>query len=196
MKTKFNYCSYTIKDNIKEVADSVPPSLFLQGPKWYVEANNWLQCVAQEYSLPLEIICAICSSLSPTCSWAMNKKFLINYLQGQNKHTERQIEKCDNLLLLSAKFTKDELEHIIGGRKTIHFFNCLLNPETSEHCCLDRHALMISGMELQSLKDNQYDFLLECWLSVAEEYKLKPITLQSVTWQYWRSCKFSHESYG
>jgi hypothetical protein len=151
--------------------------------------------------IPITPVIGTFAALSPQCSVKFNKIFAEAYYAGFEKHTKVNIDKCNRInawygyLNMSEEVQIQQIMSFLKGRKTCAFFHNILNPDTSELITIDRWMLKIAGLECPSITDKQYDFLSECYYSVANEHNILPLRLQSILWIYYRESQGKHLFY-
>lgn len=187
------YSRTVIKNNIKKTYNV---SLDSEFNNWYREANDFGYDVAKLFDIPISKVLGVTSVLSPLKEWSNNKKLAVEFIASgdcghmkNNKKKARDIMALDNDSALEFNILK-----IINGQKTTAFFLNMMYPNRSDYVTIDRHAIAIAigrnATEFeQSLTKNQYKFLRDCYILVAETLGLAPLHLQSITWQTWKRIK-------
>ena len=178
------YSRTVISNNIKK---TYGVSLDTEFNNWYQEANDFGKDVAKLFDIPLSKVLGIVSVLSPLREWELNKKQAIEFISSgdcghmkNNKQKARDIMSLDNDSALEFNILK-----IINGRKTTAFYLNMMYPNRKDYVTIDRHAIAIAiGRNAteseQSLTKNQYTFLKDCYIMVADTLGLAPLHLQSI----------------
>ena len=187
------YSRTMINNNIKKTYKF---SLGSEFNNWYQEAHDFGIDVSKVFDIPLSKVLGIVSVLSPLKEWNNNKKLAIQFIASgdcghmkNNKQKAKEIMSLDNDSALEFNILK-----IINGQKTTAFYLNMMYPNRKDYVTIDRHAIAIAigrnATEFeQSLTKNQYTFLKDCYIMVAETLGLAPLHLQSITWQTWKRIK-------
>jgi hypothetical protein len=165
-----------------------------EGNTWYQQANEWCQQKAKKYNVKIETVVGIVAALSPACGVEQNLIDANNILKsnnpsevivtsyGQNKAKAIKIKEGQNPL------------DVLGGRKVKAFYDNMLNPESSNLCCVDRHALCIAlGRPLTESERNEWnqerkhEIVENSFITVATAIGIKPHQLQAATWISYRN---------
>ena len=156
------------------------------GLNWYREGNEWCKRVAEGHNLSLVTVCAIVSALSPGTNWEQNKRDALAIIKGKKGYRPttygRNVAKARTIL-------KDGVPRfsIKTGPKTYNFFHALVNPETTEHVVIDRHAYVIAtGKPYIGVRGKQYDLIAKRYKRAAKKLGILPTELQAVLWVDYR----------
>jgi hypothetical protein len=133
------------------------------GMHWYYSANEFCKKVSEQYSLPIETVCAVVSSLSPGTNWEQNKKDSVNLIESfyGNDRKFKFTTYGQNVLkaykILEQKAKPETFFNLKTGAKTFNFFFNLWQPENPEFVTIDRHASTIAtGESYTGLTQKQY----------------------------------------
>ena len=165
------------------------------GMKWYDEANELAQEVAEKTGHSLMNVAGVIAALSPQTSWELNKVYLVRFMRdGLKAKANTGANKVKALKCLNAS-TVEEIKVILNGNKTTNFFLNILFPDVDGIATIDRHAVAIciqrpKGAKAISegvvLTDKQYLFFESCYVSAAKELGIKALELQAITWVSYR----------
>jgi len=152
-----------------------------KGSLWYPEGAFFASELALKYNkTPLQV-CGIISALSPLKRWDENKKLAEEFLKGKRYgHFPTQIEKC-KLLLKEKNYLKAKV--ILGGLKTINFFDALLHPENPYSLVVDRHIIKVAtGENIDRFGNKLYKQVKQAYLNVSKDLNILPNCTQATTW--------------
>ena len=187
------YSRTVLQNNIKKTYNV---SLAGEHNNWYQEAQTWAYDVAKLFDIPLSKVLGVVSVLSPLKEWSNNKKLAIQFIaSGDCGHMKRNKQKARDIMALDDDSALEfNILKIINGQKTTAFFLNMMYPNRTDYVTIDRHAIAIAiGRNAnefeQALTKNQYKFLRDCYILVAETLGLAPLHLQSITWQTWKRIK-------
>lgn len=169
---------------------------------WYQEANSFCQQLSDKYDIPKDKVIGIVSALSPMRRWDINKRDAEYYistdktlrwndkLKGYKKlHTTNQVNKC-----IRIRNTDDDILTVLGGPKTKSFYMNIKYPAGVDNVTIDRHAIAVAlgripTDEEHNMTDKAYRFFVDVYKWTAEGLGMKPLLLQSITWEVWRKIK-------
>lgn len=159
---------------------------------WYNEAHDYAQYLSRRTGKSVAQCCGVIAALSPLKTWEQNKIIAYSMLtSNRGQHTKVFIIKASQIMKSNSI---EEICDILNGRKITAFFLNILRPQDSSVLTIDRHAIAISlGRDArdneQRLTESQYNFFVECYTIAAAKADIKPILMQSITWEAWRRLK-------
>ncbi len=160
---------------------------------WYQEAHEYAQQLSRQTSTDVARCCGIIAALSPLKTWEQNKIIAYSFLSsGRGQHTRVMKTKAREILKRGENI--ETICEILNGNKITAFFMNILRPQDSSILTIDRHAIAISlGRDAkqneQEITAGQYNFFVECYTIAAAKVDIKPIMMQSITWEAWRRLK-------
>lgn len=162
---------------------------------WYQQANDYAMSLSEKYGVDFLKVCGILAALSPLKSWDLNKKIAVEFLEGNyNIHTKSNVNKAKEIRSLKISDAL-QISEVLRGNKVTSFFLNIYEPSLQETVTIDRHALCIGvgevlkESELRGLTETQYKFFVNCYKIAATKRNVKPLMMQSVTWEQWRKQK-------
>lgn len=192
---KFKYDSELVQDNIKEIWETLSLCSYLEGKNWYWEAHNICQDIADEFNIPIDVVCGVMAAMSPQKSWNENIKLCKRYCENSKDfkgHVRGVISKAHIISMYSTSYKdrKAFIERMLKGDKIVNFFNNILNPYDRSWVTIDRHHIQIcTGLKIETVTYKQYDFLKEETIKFAKTVNLIPCELQSILWIHFRKTK-------
>lgn len=177
-----------ILDNIKEVVEQATSFHFIEAKEWYPKAHDECKNYSQNYDIDFQVVAGICSSLSPLKGWHQNLILTKDFLKGKRwGHFTKQIKKAEKLLTLdnikSLDTQIETIKFVLGGNKTINFFQHIYNPMDNTAMVIDTHMLNICyGGMIKSVTNKQYDFLKNILIEQAKLCNLASSEYQSLLW--------------
>ena len=182
-----------VKNNIIRVYDKADSY-----SDWYKEANAFCRQLSISYAVPLNSVVGVVSALSPLKTWEKNKEIAIYYLEkGTVKKNNKYInfpKQCEKLPKIMYTNREQKILDILRGEKTKSFYLNIRYPERMVNVTVDRHAIAVAlgrvaTDEEQALSKNHYKFFEDCYKWTAELLGIRPLLLQSITWETWRNLK-------
>jgi hypothetical protein len=187
------YSRTVLQNNIKK---TYSVSLDNEHNNWYQEARDFGSDVAKLFDIPISKVLGVTSVLSPLKEWGNNKKLAVEFIaSGDCGHMKNNKKKARDIMALDDDSALEfNILKIINGQKTTAFYLNMMYPNRTDYVTIDRHAVAIAigrnATEFeQSLTKNQYKFLKDCYIMLAETLGLAPLHLQSITWQTWKRIK-------
>jgi hypothetical protein len=172
-------------DRILECFDRADDATVAYGLGWYRRAHDICQDLAELYCVPFETVVAVMAVLSPSCGWARNVALTESMLAtGDCSHPHGANTKKARRILAG-----ESLDDVVAcGRKVRNFYRCILDPDRSGACTVDRHAVVLAtGLAFVAL-DGYLD-RIGVYLMVAAAYRtagrilgLSGAAVQAVTW--------------
>lgn len=160
---------------------------------WYVNANNYCRYLSDKHQLPLDKVIGIVSALSPRKEWGLNKRIAEQLITSNNcGQIKVFVDKARNIR--DNGNTETEILSILNGQKIKSFYMNIKYPNKGDNVTIDRHAIAVaigrtaSDTE-QALTDKHYKFFKDCYIWTAEQLGIKPLLLQSITWEAWKRIK-------
>lgn len=159
-----------------------------EGLTWYNEAHNFAESVALKYGLPLPVVCAVISALSPANNWEGNKLDTIGLIKNKRFKCStygQNVTKAKRILL--GELLPDNAFSLKTGAKTFNFYHNILNPLGSEHVTVDRHSYTVAtGKPYVSLKGTKYQEIANHYHAHARRLGILASQLQAVLWVDYR----------
>ena len=174
-------------DNIVRIfgdaVTNMPDDSFLSAFEWYYSVNDLCHSVTPDNP---RTFAGIIAALSPRLSWEKNIEYAHLVINGANKVP------CLTTNANKAIAIRDgaDPDDVLGGQKVTSFFDNIVNPLHSDSVTVDTHAAAIA------FGDPRYAFKFGARLyrEVAEMYReasaimgYRPLEIQSISWEYWRS---------
>lgn len=174
------------------------------GKRWYTEANQFCQELANQYGLTVYKVAGIVSAFSPQCEWGTNKKIATEFIRNRGRAF---IANRDRTIKAKKIYKAEHPDHVYehlsmtknGSKKTKAFYRNIVLPEFCDTTVVDRHMIAASIQrpdKTQALDEKQtritpkqYDFLSDCMVTAARKVKLIPSQLQSIVWVVYRRCR-------
>lgn len=150
---------------------------------WYREAHVFLKGLSKEYGVSLDIVCQVCSALSPAVSWEVNKRDTETILREGSKGVVSTYgaNKKKSLDILAGRVKMEK-----KSKKTYNFYMNLLYPNANRYVTIDRHAIKaMHGQDKAggtSITVKQYRIASAVYNEVAEELDIKASELQARVW--------------
>lgn len=160
---------------------------------WYQSARVYAHSITT-HNLSVSHTAGIISGLSPQKLWEQNKQLAKEFIafdkcghMGECVKKARAIKNVPELYSDSADI---EIWNILNGNKTQRFYWCIKYPLSRKYVVVDRHSLSVALGRVatdkeMSMTDNHYQFFEDCYKRTADELKIIPSYLQSVTWEAW-----------
>ncbi len=186
MKTVYN--EKFILDNITEVVEQATSSHLIEAKQWYPKAHEECRKYSDVYNVDFQVVAGICSSLSPLKGWHQNLVLTKDFLKGKKwGHFTKQIKKAEKILELdgikSLETQIETIKFVLGGDKTINFFQHIYNPMDNTAMVIDTHMLNVCyGGLITGLTTKQYDFLKQLLINEAKKFNLASSEYQSLLW--------------
>ena len=160
---------------------------------WYFIANHFCQNLSNKHSLELDKVIGIVSALSPRKEWGLNKRLAEQLiLTGDCGQIKLFVNKAKDIKDKGS--SENEILSILNGQKIKSFFMNIKYPDSIDNVTIDRHAIAVAigrtaNETEQSLTDKNYKFFKDCYVWTAEQLGIKPLLLQSTTWEAWKRLK-------
>ena len=152
---------------------------------WYFRVNEYCVTLSDTYSVPLIKVAGIMSALSPNNTFASNVKSLEAFLRtkGNCKVSTYNSQKIKALTIYNSPdtITIEEVKAILGGLKTMAFFDNMLRPETSQDVTIDLWMIRHFGIK-GSLTPKRYKDASNKIKDLAKSLNLLPHQVQAKLW--------------
>ena len=166
---------------------------------WYKEAHQFSKYLSDKYKTPLNSVIGIISALSPRLNWDKNKE-IAEFFLATNKvirDNGKQIHMtvpCNKAKLIRLNDDEQYVLDTLSGDKTKSFYLNIKYPDREVNVTVDRHAIAIAlgriaTQKEHSLTNKSYKFFEDCYKWTAEQLGIRPLLLQSITWETWRNIK-------
>ncbi len=145
--------------------------------KWYQEAGTIAEAIPEPKFRTIGALAA----LSPRNKWERNLKDTVAvYLEGR-KAKVATFGACRlKAVQCFSAYSHAEVETILGGRKTISFFNCILNPQC-RMVVVDVWIWRACGFE-EPGTNNEYTVIEQTVLDIADQVGIFPCQVQAILW--------------
>lgn len=198
-----------VKDNLDHWYNLATIEEIRKGNNWYFNAFVEAEFMAMLFGIPIEKVVGVIAALSPNNKWERNlqdaHKMCMHYNSGSDNFDKIKVCTYDSnknkaIEILNISDNGDENDHfmpeikkILNGRKTISFFDNIVNHEFGRKCSkrvtIDRWHLRICFDQMRevNLTDKVYDELEKITLKKAEEKGLKGFQFQAIIWEVIRN---------
>ena len=184
--------------NITHCYFDATPEQIAGGMAWYGNAYDAAYDIGVKYDVPVYIVVAVVSALSPNNKWVRN---LVNadaligaFIRGDGidsvKVSTYHKMKQKAWDILATKPDYDGAKRMLKGQKITSFF-CDIMGEFN--VTIDGHARNIAYNERIGLTDDrtnigvrEYRGLQNAYKDAAQQLDMMPYQLQAVTWRVWR----------
>ena len=165
---------------------------------WYSDAYDAAYDIAMTHDVPVYIVVAVVSALSPNNKWARNVKnadaLIGAFIRGDGidsvKVSTYHKMKQKAWDILATKPDYHGAKFMLKGQKITSFF-CDIMGEFN--VTIDGHARNIAYNERISLTDDrsnigvrEYRGLQDAYKDAAQQIDIMPYQLQAITWRVWR----------
>lgn len=181
---------------ILEYYNSASMDIVASGLAWYHDANTRAESLASDYNVPLHIVAATISILSPGISWERN--ILEANMSLDAWHNGKpwpalstygsQVAKL-RALLEDMPNRMDVLDYIGTPRalKTRAFYHNILEPDAKEYVTVDRWMLRAAGYTGDRITKSKYVDITNEVKRIAKADGIVPCQVQAIVWQNIRS---------
>lgn len=160
-----------------------------QGDRWYWAAHAFCVDLADRYGLTVDAACALVAVLSPRTSWDQNMVLADQFARTGDAPTLGD-HKAKARRILAGEQPAD----VLRGHKVCAFWQCLVDPDTADAVCVDRHAFDVAHgrrTDDQARKALErvgaYERVAACYRRAAARVGVSPAVMQATTWLVWRS---------
>ena len=184
--------------NITHCYLDATPEQIAGGMAWYSNAYDSAYDIAMRYNVPVYIVVAVVSALSPNNKWIRNVKnadaLVGAFIRGDGidsvKVSTYHKMKQKAWDILATKPNYDGAKTMLKGQKITSFF-CDIMGEFN--VTIDGHARNIAYNERIGLTDDrtnigvrEYRGLQDAYKDAAQQIDIMPYQLQAITWRVWR----------
>jgi hypothetical protein len=174
-----------VRDNVRRILTAYSEATsqdMAEGAVWYPAARELAFELAGEYVMGAGVIAA----LSPQVQWDRNislaRDAFADHFHGQVGDAIRKAR-----LIMGG----DDPDRVLPrGKKTWHFYHTILDPYTTEHVTIDRHAYCIAT----GIKSPPQHIGAPLYRSLTADYQYaaryigRPVSeVQAVTWVHYRN---------
>lgn len=131
----------------------------VQGERWYYQANQIAEAIAQKHGVPVQQAAAVIAALSPNNKWERNCKDAENiiaaFVAGGIKQAA-DVKVCTygankaKALRILDTLDDNEYDAILNGRKVVAFYHCIMLED--HYVVIDGHAYSIWVGERLTMK--------------------------------------------
>ena len=176
------------------------PQEYVEGGRWYSDANRIAVTIAGRYDQPLEVVVGVIAALSPRNRWERNLQDAENLIAA---YAAAGAEGCATVkvctfggnkakairILEAGCITDADVIKILSGPKLTEFYSCIVGISD---VCIDGHAYAIWFGERVTLA-NVPSIGVKLRREIKRDYKqaaeileVSPAECQAVTWCAWR----------
>lgn len=185
--TNFNFGSNDYRGNIRVVYNRATDADMVAGRAWYTLAYRTAQNIVGKDG-DHKVGAGIIAAFSPQMAWKKNielaaKCLRTNRFTGHYGANNRKARKIANGI--------DPLK-VLGGDKTLAFYECIATAGQTDAVCIDRHAASVclgrnvTDQERHNIRRKHYAAYANAYKDVAREVGLLASEVQAITWVTWR----------
>lgn len=160
------------------------------GLSWYAGAHAWCADVAASHRISVDLVAGVTAALSPRCEWNLNKRRAVELIETGDTYG-LQLGRGKAKRIMAGESPAD----VLGGPKTLAFYDCLSRPFTSDAVAIDRHAIDAAVGAVTSDKDRKlilgrkggYERIADLYIAASRQLGLRPHVVQAVVWVVWRN---------
>ncbi len=172
--------------NIINVFRSATPEQEEHGRAWYRSAHEVASMLADG---DVRTGAGLLAALSPQTAWWLNVELACEAFETGTPrgHIGDALSKAAKILA-----GVDPASVLPMGRKTGHFYRCILDPSDPVAVCIDRHAHDVAvGQRFGDARRGlsaygRYSLIAHCYWEAAQRLGETPSTVQAVCWVVWR----------
>jgi len=155
-----------------------------EGMQWYANARAKAVRLSEALDIELSIVCGVIAALSPRNKWNRNIEDTISILRKGDKATVATFgaNKRKALKILESDGSREAIETILNGRKTVSFFTNILFPFKNDRVTIDVWAIRAAGVDKKSVTKKQYSIIEGCYRKIAHEKGILAHQLQAIIW--------------
>ena len=176
--------------NIARVARRATQAHWLNGARWYKEANIFCATLAVHERLPLESVAGCLAALSPQCAWSENLLGTISMVRTRRVSKSASIYPLNVCKAFSIVHEQVRPETLLGGNKVKAFYANILNPRYSKAVTVDTHAAraafgkhVLTQLEVSFVfREKGNRIIQQAYKNVARRYRVLPMKLQATVW--------------
>ena len=170
-----------IENRLQELFEKASITQYMHGLDWYSLVYTKAERLAEKYELPLFKVIGVLAALSPNNKWERNLKDADLFLATPSLETKVCTFKNQRIKALAILQAEDsgQVERILHGRKTISFFQNIMNHDTSKLVTVDLWMFRIA--ELPHKKQN-YEVISKAVSNVSKKNDVLPHQLQAIVW--------------
>ncbi len=168
-----------VKAKIVDRVDRLRPQEWLDGDRWYPNANVHCRQVGRTFGIdPVQVAYAL-AVLSPMNSWTQNKLDLESVITtGEAGTFDASVDKAIDILENGNRG-----EDVAGGRKVRSFARNIAYPYNSDDVTLDTHMLALLDLDTKYIaRKGIYDAVSEAFRQVAQVHGVRVNSLQASLW--------------
>ena len=164
-------------DKLLSLLTKATPSQIQAGTRWYSEAAT----IADAIDEPRFRTIGALAALSPRNKWERNIKDTVAvYLDGRSARVATFGACREKAVQCFQADSPAEVESILGGRKTISFFNNILNQQ-SRIVCVDVWMWRACGF-LEPGSNLDYTIIEQAVIDIADWVGILPCQVQAILW--------------
>jgi hypothetical protein len=170
-----------IRQRLQAIFDRANERQIAEGRAWYPTAYLHALQFSLDHAVPLFKTAGIIAALSPNNKWERNLYDADLFLSKPSLDTKVctfMANRRKALAILNAT-DQDEVRHLLKGRKTVSFYDNMVNNETSYRVTVD--LWMYRAAEVK-ISDKHYRMIEDVVLEMALESELLPMDIQAVIW--------------
>ncbi len=162
----------------------------------YQVYQDKIRYLAESYRFDrLDLACGMFSALSPNNAEKQNFEDLRRMLKARSRGTPMHLVRTSAYPLNRTKAVSimegADPEQVLGGRKTLNFYRCLIHPEDPEPVVVDGHIYSVwmgkyHRMRDADVTDLRYSQIETDFKYVAGRVNLIPSQLQATCWIAWK----------
>ena len=181
-------------NNLRLVLDEATPAEWKEGLSWYPRANAFINDLAAEFDLTVEIVASVVAALSPMNRWGQNmtdaRNLIAAWATGAGLDDVSVCTFNGNKRKAWAILNEQD-PGLLSGIKVTAFAQNLMGNWND--VTIDRHAFNaaiahreIVGDRGLSITDKRNRLASEAYRTLAAEVGISPAQLQAIIWLAWR----------
>lgn len=179
--------------NLKKILKKAYLIEIERGLNWYQYAQEELDKLANKYNIENIIIYAMCSALSPRCTWQQNINDTETVLKwnkernGLRRSSYPTVTTYKQNLFKAINILITKNTNVFKTCKTFNFFENIKNPDNENYVTLDGHMINAYYGKLGIVKNKYftkkyYNRIAKQYIKLAKLCKVKPCQLQAIIW--------------
>jgi hypothetical protein len=172
--------------HLKQYLNRATSSQWANGKRWYQDAHNTAQVIANDTDLPIETVIGIIAAMSPRLRWNKNIEYA-RLLCEFGSAIRLPIFKNSMTKALAIYNGSDPLS-ILSGPKTRVFYQLILEPSRKDIVCVDTWAARVVlgdanyNWQRVSVRQDNYHRYATPYFEAAQEFDITPSQAQAISW--------------